>query len=140
MSCKRYSKGVTLSLVVVLLVSMMLITPTVTQASNEWQAGINYQIGDLATYENVVYKCLQAHSSLVGWEPPNVPALWSVTDEPTPTPTPTQRRLQHRSQLRHLPRYQPQHLMGIKLLWGIGTILITIQRLSVYEMFEQILM
>ncbi len=58
MSCKRYSKGVTLSLVVVLLVSMMIITPTVTQASNEWQAGINYQIGDLATYENVVYKCL----------------------------------------------------------------------------------
>ncbi|HEU4426105.1 MAG TPA: carbohydrate-binding protein, partial [Pilimelia sp.] len=22
------------------------------------------------------YRCIQAHTSLTGWEPPNVPALW----------------------------------------------------------------
>src|ERR1700722_2038412 len=38
----------------------------------------------------VEYKCLQAHTSQVGWEPPNVPALWQrVSGTPTPTPTPT---------------------------------------------------
>ncbi|WP_349290090.1 carbohydrate-binding protein [Thermoanaerobacterium thermosaccharolyticum] len=26
----------------------------------------------------MTYKCIQAHTSLVGWEPPNVPALWQV--------------------------------------------------------------
>ena len=38
---------------------------------------------------NVEYKCIQAHTSQVGWEPPNVPALWQpVSGSPTPTPTP----------------------------------------------------
>jgi chitinase len=26
----------------------------------------------------VAYRCLQSHTSLVGWEPPNVPALWQL--------------------------------------------------------------
>jgi chitinase len=28
------------------------------------------------TYGGVTYKCIQSHTSLTGWEPPNVPALW----------------------------------------------------------------
>ncbi|NEE58319.1 dioxygenase, partial [Streptomyces sp. SID8455] len=28
------------------------------------------------TYGGVAYRCRQAHRSLTGWEPPNVPALW----------------------------------------------------------------
>ncbi|WP_370444699.1 carbohydrate-binding protein [Amycolatopsis sp. CA-128772] len=28
------------------------------------------------TYNGVTYTCRQAHTSLVGWEPPNVPARW----------------------------------------------------------------
>ncbi|MEV7231015.1 MULTISPECIES: carbohydrate-binding protein [Polymorphospora] len=27
-------------------------------------------------YKGVSYRCLQGHTALVGWEPPNVPALW----------------------------------------------------------------
>jgi hypothetical protein len=33
-------------------------------------------VGEEVTYNGVTYKCRQSHTSQVGWEPPNVPALW----------------------------------------------------------------
>jgi chitinase len=51
-----------------------------------WVPNTAYKAGDLVTYNGVTYKCVQPHTSLVGWEPPNVPALWSVV---TGTPTAT---------------------------------------------------
>jgi chitodextrinase len=52
--------------------------PTTTPAGTgtTWVAGHAYKAGDQVTYSGVTYKCLQAHTSQVGWEPPNVPALW----------------------------------------------------------------
>ncbi|NUR83818.1 MAG: M28 family peptidase [Nonomuraea sp.] len=41
-----------------------------------WQAWTNYATGAVVTYNGVQYRCLQGHTSLPGWEPPNVPALW----------------------------------------------------------------
>lgn len=41
-----------------------------------WAPGVSYKIGDEVTYGGVTYQCRQAHTSMVGWEPPNVPALW----------------------------------------------------------------
>nr|WP_127507865.1 glycosyl hydrolase family 18 protein [Paenibacillus humicus] len=41
-----------------------------------WAAGVAYKTGDLATYGGKTYSCRQPHTSLQGWEPPNVPALW----------------------------------------------------------------
>jgi chitodextrinase len=35
-----------------------------------------YTVGDSVTYNGHTYRCLQSHTSLPGWEPPNVPALW----------------------------------------------------------------
>jgi hypothetical protein len=43
-----------------------------------WAAGVAYVIDDQVTYLTVAYSCLQAHTSQVGWEPPNVPALWTA--------------------------------------------------------------
>jgi chitinase len=43
----------------------------------EWQDQTDYEAGDRVTYQGTEYECLQAHTSQVGWEPPNVPALWS---------------------------------------------------------------
>ncbi len=43
----------------------------------EWAAGTAYTAGDEVTYEGTTYTCLQGHTAIVGWEPPNVPALWS---------------------------------------------------------------
>jgi chitinase len=51
--------------------------PTTPPASGTtWVANHAYKVGDVVTYAGVSYRCLQSHTSLVGWEPPNVPALW----------------------------------------------------------------
>jgi hypothetical protein len=43
----------------------------------EWTAGVAYKIGDRIRYEDTLYKCVQAHTSQEGWEPPATPALWT---------------------------------------------------------------
>lgn len=42
----------------------------------KWEANILYKAGDLASYEGINYRCIQTHTSLVGWEPINTPTLW----------------------------------------------------------------
>lgn len=51
-----------------------LVPPPVTTPA--WSAGIAVVVGALYTYGGKTYKVLQAHTTTVGWEPPNVPALW----------------------------------------------------------------
>ncbi|WP_055478317.1 M4 family metallopeptidase [Sphaerimonospora mesophila] len=41
-----------------------------------WSTWTAYNAGDIVTYDGVRYRCLQSHTSLPGWEPPIVPALW----------------------------------------------------------------
>ena len=55
-------------------------TPPTTNppASGTWRAGTAYRPGDVATYNGRSYTCRQAHTALAGWEPPNVPALWTA--------------------------------------------------------------
>jgi len=64
-------------------------------STGEWQAGVYYGTesdyndyvdgggtaphgGTNATYQGTEYVILQPHESIVGWEPPNVPALWDA--------------------------------------------------------------
>ncbi len=63
------------------------VTPTVTPEPTptptpgiypEWKANTAYRVGDIVAYNGKNYKCIQAHTSLTGWEPPNVPALWQA--------------------------------------------------------------
>lgn len=42
----------------------------------EWAPGVTYTTGEIVLYQGVEYVCLQGHTSIPGWEPPNVPALW----------------------------------------------------------------
>jgi hypothetical protein len=54
-------------------------TPTPTTGGGgggTWAPNTFYSVGATVTYGGASYRCLQAHTSLVGWEPPNVPALW----------------------------------------------------------------
>ncbi|WP_184952272.1 glycosyl hydrolase [Paractinoplanes abujensis] len=52
--------------------------PTTTPpAGTAWAPSTAYAIGAVVTYNGARYRCIQAHTSLVGWEPANVPALWS---------------------------------------------------------------
>jgi hypothetical protein len=53
----------------------------------EWSAGRQWLVGQYCTYQGSVYSCLQQHTAQVGWEPPVVPALWSViAQKPEPQP------------------------------------------------------
>jgi chitinase len=53
-------------------------TPTGTGQYPAWQANHWYNVGDRVSYGGHNYSCIQAHTSLIGWEPPNVPALWQA--------------------------------------------------------------
>ena len=43
-----------------------------------WEAWVSYKTGDIVSYNGKNYTCRQGHTSLVGWEPSNVQALWSL--------------------------------------------------------------
>ena len=53
----------------------------VPDAFREWQPDTDYKLGDRRRYESPLYKCVQAHTSQEGWEPPNAPSLWSRIGE-----------------------------------------------------------
>lgn len=45
----------------------------------EWAVYISYTLGKRVRYNDKLYRCVQAHISQEGWEPPNTPALWVRT-------------------------------------------------------------
>jgi hypothetical protein len=47
-----------------------------TPGTQEWAPGQVVVIGDLRTWLGITYECRQSHTTQVGWEPPNVLALW----------------------------------------------------------------
>lgn len=51
------------------------------EGSTEWQPDTDYATGAECTFEDSAYTCLQGHTSQVGWEPPNAPALWKLKTE-----------------------------------------------------------
>jgi Glycosyl hydrolases family 18 len=61
----------------ILFVALLLLQLSVP-AQSAWQAGTAYAVNDLVSYQSTAYKCLQHHTSQVGWEPPNAPSLWQT--------------------------------------------------------------
>jgi hypothetical protein len=51
-----------------------------------WAAGIAYEADQRIRYEDKLYRCVQAHTSQEGWEPPAVPALWTEVAKPGEIP------------------------------------------------------
>lgn len=43
-----------------------------------WKPGMAYTVDERIRHEGILYRCVQAHTSQTGWEPPVVPALWTV--------------------------------------------------------------
>lgn len=60
----------------VLLLLVCLTSAVMAQAVPNWAPNTSYSVGALVMYNGVEYRCIQAHTSLVGWEPAVVPALW----------------------------------------------------------------
>lgn len=52
---------------------------TMPQLYPEWKAGVDYAVGKRVRYSDKLYRCVQAHTSQEGWEPPVTPALWTRT-------------------------------------------------------------
>lgn len=84
-------KALTVFLSMVLLLALFVsFDITTVSAASAWTPDTAYAPGELVDYGGSTYKCLQAHTSQVGWEPPNVPALWQIqSGTPAPTSTPT---------------------------------------------------
>ena len=51
-----------------------------------WAADTSYELGVRVRYDGKLYKCVQAHTSQAGWEPPSVPALWTEVAKPGEIP------------------------------------------------------
>lgn len=50
---------------------------SVSELYEEWEVGVNYIPEDVRKHGDGLYRCVQGHTSQDGWEPENVPALWS---------------------------------------------------------------
>jgi chitinase len=50
--------------------------PTTAPGTTTWAVNTAYTAGQIVTYNGKRYQCRQSHTSLPGWEPPNVLALW----------------------------------------------------------------
>jgi hypothetical protein len=61
--------------------ALMTILPAGAAMADDWVPNHFYSLGASATFNQILYDARQAHTSQVGWEPPNVPALW---ERPTP--------------------------------------------------------
>ena len=46
-----------------------------------WAEGVAYAVGDRRRYGELLYRCVQAHTSQIGWEPPRASSLWARTGE-----------------------------------------------------------
>lgn len=44
----------------------------------DWQTDTTYAVDDRVKYDDVLYKCVQAHTSQDSWTPDLTPALWVV--------------------------------------------------------------
>ena len=42
-----------------------------------WTIGVAYKVDDRVRYEELLYKCLQAHTSQDAWTPTAAPSLWA---------------------------------------------------------------
>jgi Carbohydrate binding module (family 6) len=42
-----------------------------------WGPNFAYAVDTVVTYGGAAYRCIKAHTSQVGWEPPNVASLWT---------------------------------------------------------------
>lgn len=49
--------------------------------ADPWVAGETVTADDRRAYGGIVYRCVQGHTTQAGWEPPNVPALWTPSRE-----------------------------------------------------------
>lgn len=58
------------------------VASTVPDLFDGWKTDTEYAVGDRRKYNDVLYKCLTAHTSQSTWTPDVSPSLWVRTDNP----------------------------------------------------------
>lgn len=48
----------------------------------EWEPNVDYAVGNLRKYQDVLYKCVQAHHSQADWTPDAAVSLWAKAGNP----------------------------------------------------------
>ncbi|MCK8497397.1 fibronectin type III domain-containing protein [Myxococcus fulvus] len=77
--------GLTAFVALTTLLCLLLPAHVLAADRGAWAPNTAYTVGDIVSYSGKGYDCRQSHTSLVGWEPPNVPALWlERTGNPPP--------------------------------------------------------
>lgn len=51
-----------------------------------WATAKEYSVNQRIRYGDKLYRCVQAHTSQEGWEPPAVPSLWTEVAKPGEIP------------------------------------------------------
>ena len=51
-----------------------------------WAADTSYEQGQRIRYGDKLYRCVQAHTAQIGWEPDKTPALWTEVAKPGEIP------------------------------------------------------
>lgn len=49
----------------------------IPQAFTEWKIGVQYSIGARVRYNDILWKCIQEHTSQENWIPSDTPSLWA---------------------------------------------------------------
>ena len=49
-----------------------------------WKEDVSYEIGNKVIYKDILYKCLQAHTSQSTWNPVDASSLWTKVLIPSP--------------------------------------------------------
>src|SRR6185436_12556862 len=44
----------------------------------DWAENTQYEIGALAAFQGITYRCIHSHQSKIGSEPPNAPEFWET--------------------------------------------------------------
>lgn len=53
----------------------------VTDFYPPWEPGTGYTAGHKVNRSGQLWRCIQAHTALTGWEPENAPSLWEQVNE-----------------------------------------------------------
>lgn len=53
-----------------------------TDVFSPWAEGMKYVAGNLRTFGDKLYKCVQNHTSQADWTPDKTPALWVLAGDP----------------------------------------------------------
>jgi len=74
---KGFRRALPLMIILVVFVGLL---PSMAFAADRgaWAPNVSYALNDTVTYAGNTYKDIQPHTSLSGWEPPIVPALWQL--------------------------------------------------------------